>query len=142
MDDSDIAISILDTLYPVGSLYIGSGNLAACPLAVLGVGTWVLKSANSIVTDIDGTVPVKGNGKTLGLTDGTNNFGLASYVNGSYAYVWNTAYDTQLGTTISAGANNVAPYPKGVTTDGSKSGLIADLSSTVTLSVKIWERTA
>lgn len=141
MDDSDIAISILDTLYPVGSLYIGSGNLAACPLQVLGVGTWTLKSANSIVTDIDGidgTVPVIGNEIAIGLTDGTTNYGL--YQGSNSLAAKDTMYGTSVG--ISNTAASSISKTMGLTTDGSKSGIVADLSnvSTTTLTVKIWER--
>ena len=147
-DDTDVTLSLLELLYPVGSLYIGSGNLSACPLSVLGVGTWVLKSNNAIVTDVSGigsTVPVKGTGKTLGLTDGTNNVGLQvpssnGYFNTGFA---TTNYDTNIGSAYATPIANVGTS-FGVTTDGSKSGIVADLSnvSTTTLTVKIWERTA
>ena len=144
VDDSDIAISILDALYPVGSLYIGSGNLAACPLSVLGVGTWTLKSANSIVTDIDGTVPVKGNGLALGLTNGTTNYGLQGG-NSSDFYqlcLQTDNYGANVGPNSLSTKQDIHYNAYGVTTDGSKSGIVADLSnvSTTTLTVKIWER--
>ena len=46
-DDSDITYSMLELLYPVGSIYIGT--MATCPLATLGVGTWTLKTSRFLV---------------------------------------------------------------------------------------------
>ena len=155
-DDTDVTLSLLELLYPVGSLYIGSGNLSVCPLSVLGVGTWTLKSANSIVTDVSGigsTVPVKGNGITLGLTNGTANGGVQTmkYSNGvtraGELQIYEVNYNTSVGTTGSESASGGAfdnTKTVGLTTDSTKSGIVADLSnvSTTTLTVKIWERTA
>ena len=46
-DDSDITYSMLELLYPVGSIYIGT--MATCPLATLGIGTWTLKTSRFLV---------------------------------------------------------------------------------------------
>ena len=40
-------IDMLNTLYPVGSIYIGT--MSTCPLAALGVGTWVLVSVGKVL---------------------------------------------------------------------------------------------
>lgn len=37
----------LNELYPVGSIYIGTGN--QCPIAVLGVGTWQLVASDKVL---------------------------------------------------------------------------------------------
>lgn len=70
---------------------------------------------------------VKGNGKSLGMSNGTDNFGLQTYQNslvGESIY----SYNANLGTiTTSTNTTNFASI--GVTTDASKSGLIADLST-------------
>lgn len=69
--------------------------------------------------------PVIGNGMTLGLTDGTDNYGLqGSSVDG--LSTGKGAYGTAVGTAISA--INAPNKNLGVTTDGSKSGMVADLS--------------
>lgn len=44
-------IDLLDTLYPVGSIYIGT--MATCPLEALGVGTWTLKSSGQVLQGSD-----------------------------------------------------------------------------------------
>lgn len=55
-DDTDITLSLLETLYPVGAIYIGT--MTTCPLQVLGVGTWMLK-ASDMVLQGSGTRAVK-----------------------------------------------------------------------------------
>lgn len=40
-------IDLLNTLYPVGSIYIGT--MSICPLAALGVGTWTLVSVGKVL---------------------------------------------------------------------------------------------
>lgn len=46
-DDTDVTLSLLELLYPVGSIYIGTMN--ACPLAALGVGTWQLVASDRVL---------------------------------------------------------------------------------------------
>ena len=77
---------------------------------------------------LGGTAPVIGNGQTLGLTDGDSNFGL--YSNSSYgnlAGVLNL-YGTDVGTPLS-GQGGGTNKSLGLTTDPSKSGVVADLST-------------
>ncbi len=89
------------------------------------------KYGNQIWTG-DGTAPVKGNGMVLGLTNGTNNFGIV----GNTATSNNQLYDTtKYGASItstsptgSVGQNGVM----GVTSDGTKSGIVADLANITT----------
>ena len=146
VDDSDVTTSILDALYPVGSLYIGSSSLNACPLAVLGVGTWTLKSNNAIVTDVNSVAPCKGNGIALGLTDGTNNYGAITLINAGYNAI--VPFGSEFGSNVSVGGSaptastRPSDYSRtGITTDSTKSGIEAIVTST-SLSVNIWERTA
>jgi hypothetical protein len=90
-----------------------------------------------------GEVPVKGNGKTLGLTDGTNNYGLQrDYYSstGSYNQVHTGSYGKDIGASRVSNTNSVTTT-LGITLDSTKSGIIADTSS-LTLSVNIYERTA
>lgn len=46
-DDTDVTLTVLEALYPVGAIYIGT--MAACPLEVLGVGTWQLTTSRFLV---------------------------------------------------------------------------------------------
>lgn len=46
-DNVSIPISILEALYPVGAIYIGTMN--ACPLQTLGVGTWTLVAQDRVL---------------------------------------------------------------------------------------------
>lgn len=46
-DTTSPIISILDSLYPVGSIYIGT--MSACPLQTLGVGTWQLVATDRVL---------------------------------------------------------------------------------------------
>lgn len=93
-------------------------------------------SNGAVTLPLIGTAPVVGTGLTLGLTDGTNNYGLVnsnmsstnrnSVLTGLYGYP--AGYTAG---TLSSGLNKSL----GVTTDGSKSGLVADLSSATGISV-------
>ena len=40
-------LAILDTLYPIGSIYIGT--MSTCPLQTLGIGTWTLVSVGKVL---------------------------------------------------------------------------------------------
>lgn len=46
-DTSSPIINILDTLYPVGAIYIGT--MATCPLVILGIGTWQLVAQDRVL---------------------------------------------------------------------------------------------
>ena len=70
--------------------------------------------------------PVIGNGITLGLTDGTNNFG---FVDGTNPYINTGAFGKETGSTPSGGTNPNPNKTIGVTTDPEKSGIVADLST-------------
>lgn len=72
------------------------------------------------------TAPVVGTGLTLGLNDGTDNFGLGIDA-GHAAHSQETLYGTQVGTAYT-GTSAISNKSFGVTTDPDKSGLVADLS--------------
>ena len=83
--------------------------------------------------------PVVGNGMTLGLQAKLNsgdtsltNFGLSD--GGSDLIARTTAYGTSVGTSHGAGDNPVNQYGIGVTTDPTKSGLVAKLDSSTSSS--------
>lgn len=88
------------------------------------------KYSNKIWTQgLSGTAPVVGNGMTLGVTDGTNNAGIAqTSASGIASYL--TSYGANVGSTFSG--NHLGNLAIGVTTDADKSGLIAQLSDITT----------
>lgn len=69
--------------------------------------------------------PVIGNGITLGLTDGNSNYGLTNPV-GADLRAYTGSYGANVSTTPSGGTYSAGNF--GVTTDPTKSGMIADLS--------------
>lgn len=91
-----------------------------------------LPKYNSKIYTGGGTAPVVGNGITLGLTNGTFNAGLQGRGE-SNALLWvkPELYGTSVGTTGGTG-NSFNPQSLGVTTDPTKSGLIAQLSNITT----------
>lgn len=137
-DDTDVTLTLLELLYPVGSLYIATANVSVCPLAVLGVGTWQQKANSTLVTDVNTTAPVVGNRMALGLTNGTDLTALGNANANGYMQNRIDAYGQNISSSaITSG--NLANGVLGVTTDGTKSGIEANITTT-TLSVTIWER--
>ncbi|MGN0913035.1 MAG: hypothetical protein ACI4OE_07055 [Alphaproteobacteria bacterium] len=130
-------INILNTLYPVGSVYIGTQS--TCPLATLISGSTWNTIATNVVVGVNTNVPVKGNGMTLGLTNGTTNAGLSTYSNANYLGASPNSYGQAVGQTY---INDVGMNKSlGVTTDSSKSGIVGTVTRT-NLAVNIWKRTA
>lgn len=77
--------------------------------------------------DISGSIPVAGNGMTLGVTDGTNNYGL--YQNSTIGVSMNTnLYGTEAGTITGSTGNSGKNI--GITTDPTKSGIEAQITQT------------
>lgn len=135
-DDTDVTLTILEALYPVGSVYITTAN--TCPLSTLISGsTWELVSSGIVKS---GEVPVKGNGMTLGLTNGVDYAGITNTSTNSVMQSKTSSYGVNVSTSLTVPGSDVKGY-LGVTTDPTKSGIIADTSS-LTLSVNIFERTA
>ena len=76
------------------------------------------------------SAPVVGNGNALGLTDGTNNYGLRSVYSNATGSVYggsSAMVGKAVGTSSTSG-DATANLATGVSNDPSKSGLIADLS--------------
>lgn len=78
--------------------------------------------------------PVTGNGKTLGLTDGTTSGGLAA-ISVNAAAIRQDLYGVDVGTANTATTSLTALKGVGVTTDGSNSGLEADLSNASAITI-------
>lgn len=81
-------------------------------------------------------IPVVGNGIALGLTDGTNNMALGSSSNLSASPRTTTNYGDPIGTFANS-YNGSDDKTIGITTDGTKSGIIADTTDTAQLRVMI-----
>ena len=90
----------------------------------------VPKLPTTIASDVPSeNLLVKGTGINLGLTNGTNNYGLrASGGSGEYLSAAANIYGTQVGSTPST--TGVLSQSLGVTTDGSKSGMVAEAPKT------------
>ena len=92
----------------------------------------------SVSLPIGGTAPVVGNGTTLGLTNGSTNYGLIPLGVGSDQASRLAATTGTYGSNIGTGNSGSASTNSkslGVTTDSTKSGLVADLSTVTGISV-------
>jgi len=138
-DDTNPTQALLEAIYPVGSIYIGTMN--TCPLAAL-FGTWTLVGTK-ILTDVSSTAGVVGNGIAIGLTNGTDNAGMVNIATSSIAITGKKDYYGESVSSSTVAVGNYALGTIGLTTDSTKSGMVADLASATTLlTVNIWERTA
>lgn len=112
---------------------IANANDGNCAYYSSGDGSTtfrVPKIPNTIVGDVPSEVPVVGNGMALGLTNGNTNGGLA-YYEGHYPMI---AVDSVYGKAVNNSLNvgTVTNGALGVTTEASKSGIVAKMSSTKT----------
>ena len=120
---SSSILSNLQSVYPVGSLYIGVTE--TCPIASL-FGTWE-KIAEDVVTDVNSEVPIKGTGATLGVNnDGSSSIGTLSFGRSSYNEGWINVGGRRTGSAY-------------ITTNQNGSGIVGTASATK-LSVNIWKR--
>lgn len=94
--------------------------------------TFRLPLKNGQETALLTTAPVVGNGYTLGLTDGTNTRDLSSSNSGNYGGFFVGLYNNGTGKVGDDVTNRVGSMPNdkviGVSTESSKSGLVAQLS--------------
>ena len=122
---SSSILSNLQSVYPIGSLYIGVND--NCPIANL-FGTWE-KIGDGFVTEVDSKVPIKGTGATLGVNnDGSRSVGTLSFGRSSYNEGWINIGGRRTGSAY-------------VTTNANSSGIVGTASATK-LEVNIWKRTA
>lgn len=140
-DDTDLSLPILQALYPVGSCFMTFN--ATCPLSNL-FGTWQ-NVGTKLLIDVTGSdsVPIMGNGMTLGLTSGAKNVGLTRGSSSTYTSLRTDAYGVNVSSSSYGAENNTGRF--GVTNDATKSGIIADISNSLTkseLTINIFQRTA
>lgn len=145
-DDTDITLPLLELLYPIGSIYIGT--MANCPLAILGVGTWQLIAADKVLQSA-GTIGSVGDTVEAGLPNITgsfsgNRFGIGGERFGSYhtgAFSAGTNYSSS-GWYGSGNDTGITQVMK-LNIDASLSNPIYGNSTTVqppAYIVNIWER--
>lgn len=127
----------MGTVYPVGSLYFGTQS--TCPLAAIIDGSTWEKVGSSLITSVNTSVPVKGNGTTIGLTNGTTNAGLT--VNNAHMLIASPGNYGKPVDGTNTELNNLNNKRLGLTTDASKSGIVGTVTRTA-LTVNIWKRTA
>lgn len=85
------------------------------------------QKGDAVQMPLGDTAPVIGDGKALGMTDGTTNLGLNADGSSSYNV---SAYSNQYGAAVGAApSGSFGTNAIGVTTDATKSGLLADLSA-------------
>lgn len=89
-----------------------------------------LPKYNSKIYTGGGTAPVVGNGMTLGLTNGNTNYGLSGWAGDTFSQVMPNLYGTTIGS-VGSGSSNQS-LSLGITTDSTKSGIIADISNITT----------
>lgn len=132
--------NLLNTLFPVGAVY--QGKQSTCPLATLMPDTTWTKVATKLVTNVDSTVGVKGTGKTLGLTNGSTNVGMAGADNHdrNSRVFQPSAYNKTVSSSFYS-ATEQTSGSFGVVQNVSTSGLTGVANST-TITINLWERTA
>lgn len=127
----------MGTVYPVGSLYFGTQS--TCPLAdIIDGSTWE-KVGSSLITSVNTSVPVKGNGKTIGLTDGKTNAGLT--VNNVHMLIASPGNYGKPVDGTNTESNNLNNKRLGLTTDANNSGIVGTVTRTQ-LTVNVFQRTA
>lgn len=150
-DDTDATLSVIEALYPVGSIYITTAN--SCPLAnIISGSTWVLVSAGMVLQGADGnhaagTIISAGlpniTGSVLFDSNSSNQFIPTDAFNGCL-YGTNTATKSNYLSTATTGGSN-KERARQLNVDASRSNPIYGGSNTVqppAFAVNIYRRTA
>lgn len=115
-DGSTISRTLyVDLFNAIGTTY-GAGD---------GITTFNLPNGK-IPVAVD--LPVRGNGTTIGFNDGINNFGMAFNGTSGHPNATKKLYGQPVGTAFSGSYIN-GQKSFGITTDPTKSGIIADLTA-------------
>lgn len=80
---------------------------------------------------------MRGNGITLGLTNGKQFFGSGCHSDFDYITAYVNGYGAKVGATINSNQDVTNHIGIGITTDATKSGIVADLSSAQISSTKL-----
>lgn len=151
IQDEGISITdVLNAIYPIGAIYIGTMN--TCPLQAMGFGTWTQVSKGRVLqgsddnhnanTTISAGLPnITGTFRSGSADSGVSRFGSDGiYVNGAFTKV---SKNTSCRLLRSTDGNDWTGYSLGF--DASESNSIYGNSSTVqppAYVVNIWRRTA
>ena len=138
-------LSILETIYPVGSIYIGT--MATCPLAAAGLGTWELVSSGRVLQGSDsahsaGSTIEAGLPNITGTMSGYGDRDL--FGTSDYSGALGVSGDGSNRITVVGESFNATGYPT-FNFDASRSSSIYGNSTTVqppAYVVNIWKRTA
>lgn len=130
--------ALLSLVYPIGSLYTTTSNMS--PSDIMGFGTW-----NKVADKMPIGENVFGNGKSIGLTDGTSLVGLGTHKSSSTTYPLTTTlgsfgadYSTNdAGTVRTTNAIYGVPTKEQLGDNPENSGLIID-----SITVNVWQRKA
>ena len=134
----------LNKVYPKNSVYITTSS--SNPNSILGFGTWEL-IGSSIITSVNESVPIKGNGKAIGVqvsravTVGNGTSGALS-AHGDYGSVAvrKDDYTWKEGTATGSIAKASSGAAIRLVTNASNSGIVGTVTRT-SISVNIWKRT-
>ena len=150
-DDTDVKLSVIEALYPVGSIYITTAN--SCPLAnIISGSTWVLVSAGMVLQGADGnhaagTTISAGlpniTGSVLFDSNSSNQFIPTDAFNGCLYGTVTATKSNYLSTATTGGSNKERARQLNV--DASRSNSIYGGSNTVqppAFAVNIYRRTA
>lgn len=107
-DDTDVTLSLLELLFPVGAVYFGT--MATCPLQTLGVGTWQALPQDKVI-QIAGTRGSVGDTLNESLPNITGDFDAPTYAGWSQvtsggAVYYNGSVDRQ----FDNGSNETGPF--------------------------------
>lgn len=151
-DDANPTITLLEAIYPVGSIYIGTMN--TCPLATL-FGTWTLVAADKVLqgagtrgsvgTTVNESLPnIKGSIFAAGGGDGPTGDGIAVFRSASGAFSVNRDYQYAPQKSSSGWAGTYASYGEANFDANDSSSTYQDDAPVQqdAYLVNIWERTA
>lgn len=131
--------TLLNSLYPVNSVYLSTSS--TCPLASLISGSSWQQLGTTLITSVNTSVPIKGNGKTLGFYNGSSGY-CALRRTDNVTILQSAGYgETLPSTNMTAPSNWAVGQNLGITTDSSKSGIVGTVTRT-SISVYIFKRTA
>ena len=134
-------VTILETIYPIGAIYIGT--MSTCPLETLGIGTWQLVSSGRVLqgADTNSTAGSTINASLPSLT--TDSVGDHSHNRGTLRIYGSGSIITGLRT--SGTATTSGPFKNSFTSAtsglGSSSGSRTNLSFDTNLSGTTWTGT-
>ena len=142
-DDTNVSLTILEALYPIGAIYIGT--MEVCPLTVLGVGTWVKVSEGRVLQGSDsghnaGSMIEPG----LPNITGQVKYGNSGDIGVNTSYI-SGAFYADTGTNVKSASSGSQTNNHPLMFAASRSSSIYGRSSTVQPSafvVNIWQRTA